>query len=185
MNLEKYYPIFLHQPQVAAKRIHKLFHYLLSHNYEDCIPLNLSAKIDAQNANFTNDISTFIDSALSRTRWRIVLNHIFVDHPTHPTLLTFPDATIDQEVIDHFQNFIPITSTPPSSIQDLPKQWSNAYAPLANVSLVIFDSLMDPPTLDEWSSTLSSMSNDKAPGPSMISYEILKHLEPTASSQGR
>ncbi|EXX65661.1 hypothetical protein RirG_131140 [Rhizophagus irregularis DAOM 197198w] len=39
MNLEKYYPIFLHQPQVAAKRIHKLFHYLLSHNYEDCTPL--------------------------------------------------------------------------------------------------------------------------------------------------
>ncbi|PKB99945.1 hypothetical protein RhiirA5_428929 [Rhizophagus irregularis] len=39
MNLEKFYPIFLHQPQVAAKRIHKLFHYLLSHNYEDCTPL--------------------------------------------------------------------------------------------------------------------------------------------------
>ncbi|PKY32593.1 hypothetical protein RhiirB3_450882 [Rhizophagus irregularis] len=42
MNLEKYYPIFLHQPQVAAKHIHKLFHYLLSHNYEDYTPLNLS-----------------------------------------------------------------------------------------------------------------------------------------------
>ncbi|PKY31319.1 DNase I-like protein [Rhizophagus irregularis] len=45
MNLEKYYPIFLHQPQVAAKRIHKLFHYLLSHNYEDCTPLNLSGTL--------------------------------------------------------------------------------------------------------------------------------------------
>ncbi|PKC01568.1 hypothetical protein RhiirA5_426507 [Rhizophagus irregularis] len=45
MNLEKYYPIFLHQPQVAAKRIHKLFHYLLSHNYEDFTPLNLSSTL--------------------------------------------------------------------------------------------------------------------------------------------
>ncbi|EXX65127.1 hypothetical protein RirG_136250 [Rhizophagus irregularis DAOM 197198w] len=45
MNLEKYYPIFLHQPQVAAKRIHKLFHYLLSHNYKDCTPLNLSSTL--------------------------------------------------------------------------------------------------------------------------------------------
>ncbi|CAB4409451.1 unnamed protein product [Rhizophagus irregularis] len=35
---------------------------------------------------------------------------------------------------------------------------------------------MDPPTLDEWSSMISSMPNDKAPGPSMISYEMLKHF---------
>ncbi|GBC50292.2 syntrophin, gamma 2 L homeolog isoform X1 [Rhizophagus irregularis DAOM 181602=DAOM 197198] len=76
---------------------------------------------------------------------------------------------IDQEVIEHFQNFVPITSTPPSSIQDLPERWSNAYAPLADVSPAIFDSLMDPPTLDEWSSTISSMPNDKASGSSMIS----------------
>ncbi|EXX73045.1 hypothetical protein RirG_063730 [Rhizophagus irregularis DAOM 197198w] len=360
MNLEKFYPIFLHQPQVAAKRIHKLFHYLLSHNYEDCTPLNLSstlgtyhhldtitridfwtafaddldklcpidplvfdawplnqkceylhsriikaaksqllsvtvgntyapkkpkdletlcqsyrflskvtktirslhknpvlysvsfeskwssyyirlnqllfsykqnfvpsivlpsflrderiddfanllqmlenmtlllrsllllkekefqvssiqAKIDAWNDNFTNDISTFIESALSRTRRRIVLDRVIIDHPTRPTLLTSPDA-IDQEVIEHFQNFVPITSTPPSSIQDLPERWSNAYAPLADVSPAIFDSLMDSPILEEWSSTISSMPNDKAPGPSMISYEMLKHLGPSASA---
>ncbi|GBC17198.2 RNA-directed DNA polymerase from mobile element jockey-like [Rhizophagus irregularis DAOM 181602=DAOM 197198] len=41
---------------------------------------------------------------------------------------------------------------------------------------------MDSPTLDEWSSTISSMPNNKAPGPSMISYEMLKHLGPSASS---
>uniref|UniRef100_U9UQM8 Uncharacterized protein n=1 Tax=Rhizophagus irregularis (strain DAOM 181602 / DAOM 197198 / MUCL 43194) TaxID=747089 RepID=U9UQM8_RHIID len=78
---------------------------------------SIQAKIDAQNDNFTNDISTFIESALSRTRRRIVLDRVFVDHPLHPILLTSPDA-IDQEVIEHFQNFVPITSTPPSSIQD-------------------------------------------------------------------
>ncbi|GET50320.1 RNA-directed DNA polymerase from mobile element jockey-like [Rhizophagus irregularis DAOM 181602=DAOM 197198] len=129
---------------------------------------SIQAKIDARNDNFTNNISTFIDSALSRTRQRIVLDRVFIDHLTQPTLLTSPDA-IDQEVIEHFQNFVPITSTTPSSIQDLPERWSNAYAPLADVSPAIFDSLMDPPTLDEWSSTISSMPNDKASGPSMIS----------------
>ncbi|PKC02406.1 hypothetical protein RhiirA5_380997 [Rhizophagus irregularis] len=142
---------------------------------------SIQAKIDAQNDNFTNDISTFIESALSRTRRRIVLDRVFIDHPTRPTLLTSPDA-IDQEVIEHFQNFVPITSNPPSSILDLPERWSNAYAPLVDVSPTIFDSLMDPPTLEEWSSTISSMPNDKAPGPSMISYEMLKHLGPSASA---
>ncbi|PKK57306.1 hypothetical protein RhiirC2_798282 [Rhizophagus irregularis] len=43
---------------------------------------SIQAKIDAQNDNFTNDISTFIDSALSRTRRRIVLDCVFIDHPT-------------------------------------------------------------------------------------------------------
>ncbi|GBC33018.2 RNA-directed DNA polymerase from mobile element jockey-like [Rhizophagus irregularis DAOM 181602=DAOM 197198] len=142
---------------------------------------SIQAKIDARNENFTNDISTFIESALSRTRRRITLDRVFIDHPTCPTLLTSPDA-IDQEVIEHFQHFVPITSTPPSSIQDLPERWSTAYAPLADVSPAIFDSLMDPPTLEEWSSTISSMPNDKAPGPSMISYEMLKHLGTSASA---
>ncbi|GET52366.1 reverse transcriptase family protein [Rhizophagus irregularis DAOM 181602=DAOM 197198] len=92
-----------------------------------------------------------------------------------PLLLSLLYA-IDQEVIDHFQNFVPITSTPPSSIQDLPERWSNAYTPLADVSPAIFDSLMDPPTLDEWSSTISSMPNDKAPDPSMISQATVIHI---------
>ncbi|CAB4446324.1 unnamed protein product [Rhizophagus irregularis] len=142
---------------------------------------SIQAKIDARNDNFTNDVSAFIESALSRTRRRIVLDRVFVDHPTRPTLLTSPDA-IDKEVIDHFQNFVPINSSPPSSIRDLPDRWSNVYEPLADVNPDIFDSLMDPPTLDEWFSTISSMPNDKAPGPSMISYEMLKHLGPHASS---
>ncbi|EXX78119.1 hypothetical protein RirG_017830 [Rhizophagus irregularis DAOM 197198w] len=66
---------------------------------------SIQAKIDAWNDNFTNDISTFIESALSRTRRRIVLDRVIIDHPTRPTLLTSPDA-IDQEVIEHFQNFV-------------------------------------------------------------------------------
>ncbi|EXX64874.1 hypothetical protein RirG_138700 [Rhizophagus irregularis DAOM 197198w] len=35
---------------------------------------------------------------------------------------------------------------------------------------------MNPPTLDEWLSTVSSTPNGKASGPSMITYEMLKHL---------
>ncbi|CAB4423748.1 unnamed protein product [Rhizophagus irregularis] len=85
---------------------------------------SIQAKIDARNDNFTNDVSTFIESALSRTRHHIVLDRVFVDHPTQPTLLTSPDA-INKEVIDHFQNFVPITSSPPSSIYDLPDRWAN------------------------------------------------------------
>ncbi|CAB4436127.1 unnamed protein product [Rhizophagus irregularis] len=45
MHLDKYYPIFYNQPQIASKQIHRLFHHLLSHGYEDCTPVNLSASL--------------------------------------------------------------------------------------------------------------------------------------------
>ncbi|EXX72666.1 hypothetical protein GLOIN_2v1783829 [Rhizophagus irregularis DAOM 181602=DAOM 197198] len=50
-----------------------------------------------------------------------------------------------------------------------------------DVSSSIYDSLMNPPSLDEWLFTVSSTPNGKAPGPSMITYEMLKHLGPRTS----
>ncbi|CAB4410484.1 unnamed protein product [Rhizophagus irregularis] len=108
------------------------------------------------------------------------MTSLLQDHPIQTTLLTSP-YEIDK-VVNHFQNFVPISSVPPSSIHDLLKRWFDVYKPLDDVPSGIYDTLMDPPTLDKWSSTVSSMPNDKTPGPSMISYEMLKHLSPRASS---
>ncbi|CAB4443106.1 unnamed protein product [Rhizophagus irregularis] len=141
---------------------------------------SIRAHLDDRDNNFDTDISSFIDSALSRTRRRITLDRVFVDHLTRPQLLTNPKA-IDDAVVDHFQNFVPIHSSPPSSISDLPARWSDAYQPLPDVSDDIYDLLMSPPSLDKWLSTVSSMPNDKAAGPSMITYEMLKHLGPRIS----
>ncbi|CAB4406986.1 unnamed protein product [Rhizophagus irregularis] len=248
MNLDKYYPIYTQQPQAASQRVHRLFHHLLSHGYEDYTPLNLApnlgtyrhldtiTRIDfitipslhtfdasllsdaikpararqlgrdtrrvfkfdsvqlsngrfaktirllhktptlyslryeskwatylirlnniclAYNSIFTTPASLpsflcegrnddLLNLLCQETRRRVVLDRVFVDHPIRPTLLTSPDD-IDKEVIDHFQNFVPITSSPPSSICDLPDRWSNAYEPLVDVDPNIFGSLMDPP----------------------------------------
>ncbi|PKY37157.1 hypothetical protein RhiirB3_461634, partial [Rhizophagus irregularis] len=42
MHLDKYYPIYFNQPQIASKHIYRLFSHLLSHGYEDYTPLKLS-----------------------------------------------------------------------------------------------------------------------------------------------
>ncbi|GET52433.1 RNA-directed DNA polymerase from mobile element jockey-like [Rhizophagus irregularis DAOM 181602=DAOM 197198] len=125
----------------------------------------------------------FQDSSipLSRTRRRITLDRVFIDHPTQPKLLT-DLHDIDDAVINHFQNSVPIKSSPPDNISALPDKWSSAYRPMDDVNSSIYDSLLDPPTLEEWLSTVSSMPNDKAPGPSMITYEMLKHLGSNASA---
>ncbi|GET50587.1 reverse transcriptase family protein [Rhizophagus irregularis DAOM 181602=DAOM 197198] len=118
---------------------------------------------------------------LSRTRRRITLDRVFIDHPTQPKLLT-DLHDIDDAVINHFQNSVPIKSSPPDNISALPEKWSSAYRPMDDVNSSIYDSLLDPPTLEEWLSTVSSMPNDKAPGPSMITYEMLKHLGSNATA---
>ncbi|GET57957.1 hypothetical protein GLOIN_2v1770668 [Rhizophagus irregularis DAOM 181602=DAOM 197198] len=89
--------------------------------------------------------SYFQDSSipLSRTRRRITLDRVFIDHPTHPQLLTDP-KDIDDAVVNHFQNFVPIKSTPPVSVDTLPDRWSSAYQPMDDVSSSIYDSLMNP-----------------------------------------
>ncbi|GET54687.1 ribonuclease HI, putative [Rhizophagus irregularis DAOM 181602=DAOM 197198] len=148
------------------------FHLLQEKEFQDS---SIRAHLDDRNNNFETDLSSFIDSALSRTHRRITLDRVFIDHPTRPQLLTDP-KDVDDAVVNHFQNFVFIKSTPPVAINTLPDRWSSAYQPMDDVSSSIYDSLMNPPTLDEWLSTVSSTPNGKASGPSMITYEMLKHL---------
>ncbi|GET54160.1 RNA-directed DNA polymerase from mobile element jockey-like isoform X1 [Rhizophagus irregularis DAOM 181602=DAOM 197198] len=165
----------------SLKIISSALHGLLLLKEKDFQDSSIRAKLDDRDNNFETDISSFIDSALSRTRRRITLDHVFVDHPTQPKLLTDPHD-IDDIVIDHFQNSVPIKSSPPDNISALPEKWFSAYHPMDDVDSSIYDSLLDPPTLEEWLSTVSSMPNDKAPGPSMITYEMLKHLGSNTSA---
>ncbi|GBC12172.2 RNA-directed DNA polymerase from mobile element jockey-like [Rhizophagus irregularis DAOM 181602=DAOM 197198] len=133
--------------------------FSLSSYFQDS---SIRAHLDDRNNNFKTDLSSFIESALSRTRRRITLDRVFIDHPTHPQLLTDP-KDIDDAVVNHFQNFVPIKSTPPVSVDTLPDRWSSAYQPMDDVSSSIYDSLMNPPTLDEWLTTVSSTPNADIP----------------------
>ncbi|GBB96491.1 hypothetical protein RclHR1_27680003 [Rhizophagus clarus] len=156
----------------------KGLHLLKEKEYQD---LSIKSHIEKRDLNFDTDISSFINSALSRSRQRIVLDRVFIDHPTAPRLLTDP-LDISDAVVTHFQNAVPVKSTLPLHLSALPDRWRSEYTPMDSVSPVIYDSLLSPSSLDEWLSTISSMPNGKASGPSMITYEMLKHLGPTANA---
>ncbi|GBC39586.1 RNA-directed DNA polymerase from mobile element jockey-like [Rhizophagus irregularis DAOM 181602=DAOM 197198] len=165
----------------SLKTISSALHGLLLLKEKDFQDSSIRAKLDDRDNNFDTDISSFIDSALSRTRRSITLDRVFIDHPTHPKLLTDPHD-IDDAVINHFRNSVPVKSSPPENISALSERWSFAYHPINDVDPSIYISLLHAPTLEEWLSTVSSMPNDKAPGPSMITYEMLKHLGSNTSA---
>ncbi|PKY34790.1 DNase I-like protein, partial [Rhizophagus irregularis] len=145
----------------SLKTISSALHGLLLFKEKDFQDSSIRAKLDDRDNNFETDISSFINSALSRSRRRITLDRVFIDHPTQPKLLTDPHD-IDDAVINHFQNSVPIKS-PPDNISAFPERWSSAYRPMDDVDSSIYNSLLDPPTLEEWLTTVSSMPNDKAP----------------------
>ncbi|GBB98015.1 hypothetical protein RclHR1_31190004 [Rhizophagus clarus] len=167
----------LHTLSHASKLLRGL-HLLKEKEFQDS---SIKAHLESRDQNFDTDISSFINSALSRSCRHIVLDHVFIDHPTTLQLLTDP-KDVSVAVTNHFQHAVSIRSSPPTHISALPDRWRSEYSPMNTVSPDIYSSLLSPPSLEEWLSTVSSMPNDKAPGPSMITYEMLKHLGPTTNS---
>ncbi|EXX66355.1 hypothetical protein RirG_124600 [Rhizophagus irregularis DAOM 197198w] len=128
---------------------------------------------------FSNSLGTFIDSALSVEKRSIVLDRVLVVLDSTPTLLT-DLSDIKQAAITHFQTIVSPPLVRYSSITSFPARWQQAYTPLANVSTSLYDPVLAPISLQEWSAVISSMPNNKASGPSKISYEMIKHLSSEA-----
>ncbi|GET52028.1 RNA-directed DNA polymerase from mobile element jockey-like [Rhizophagus irregularis DAOM 181602=DAOM 197198] len=105
----------------------------------------------------------------------IVLDRVLVVIDSKPTLLTDP-SDIKQAAIKHFQSVVTPLLVQYSSTDSFPPRWQRAYTPLSDIDSSLYNSVMSPILEDEWTSTLNSMSNNKASGPSKISYEMLKHL---------
>ncbi|PKY58537.1 hypothetical protein RhiirA4_480519, partial [Rhizophagus irregularis] len=124
---------------------------------------------------FSDSPGKFIDSALSVEKRSIVLDRVLVVLNSQPTLLTDP-SDIKQAAIAHFQSVVSPPLVHYSSPASFPPRWQKAYTPLLTVSASLYDPVLAPITLQEWSDIISSMPNNKASGPSKISYEMLKHL---------
>src|SRR3954462_5971543 len=59
--------------------------------------------------------------------------------------------------------------------------WQDIYTPQHDINSFIYDSLLIAPTDEKWQHTISALPNDKASGPSNISYEMLKKMTPPLS----
>ncbi|GET52104.1 RNA-directed DNA polymerase from mobile element jockey-like [Rhizophagus irregularis DAOM 181602=DAOM 197198] len=124
---------------------------------------------------FSTSPGSFISSALSVEHRSIILDRVLVVINSKPALLTEP-SDIKQAAIKHFQSVV----TPPlvqhSSINEFPPRWQKAYTPISDIDSSLYTSVMSPILEEEWKNTIQSMPNNKASGPSKISYEMLKHL---------
>ncbi|CAG8821636.1 10132_t:CDS:1, partial [Dentiscutata erythropus] len=59
----------------------------------------------------------------------------------------------------------------------LNQRWTQQYKPITDIRDNTYNSLIATIYEDEVVKIIKLMSNNKAPGPSLISYEVFKHLE--------
>lgn len=121
--------------------------------------------------NFHDDQARMFDSILGRKRHTIVLDRCLDNSTNDLGLLTTADE-VKWETNRHFQQ----TTGTHHHFVELTDDWKSWYEPLSSINESIYDHLMDPPKEDEWYQLLKTLPNDKAPGPSKVSNEMLKHL---------
>ncbi|GBC08587.1 hypothetical protein RclHR1_08240007 [Rhizophagus clarus] len=112
-NFNKLLETLLH-----ASKLLRGLHLLKEKEFQNS---SIIAHIENRDYNYDTDISSFINSVLSCSRRKIMLDHVFINYPTAPRLLT-DLKDISDAMINHFQNTVPIKSTLPSHISALPER---------------------------------------------------------------
>jgi hypothetical protein len=121
--------------------------------------------------NFRDNQTKMYDSLLNRERQVIVLDRC-LDNSTQNLGLLTSENDVKRETARHFQR---VTDTYHHN-ETIPVDWTQWYSPLADIDPNIYNDLMIPPTEDEWYNIILALPLDKAPGPSKISNEMLRHL---------
>jgi hypothetical protein len=97
--------------------------------------------------------------------------------------LTHDFHEIEQAAITHFQSISGSKHNKSFKyIDELPQDWQEIFAPRSNITQHSLNQLTKQISMDELESALKCSSNNKANGPSNISYEDLKHLQKDSKS---
>ena len=120
--------------------------------------------------NYDEDLIKMIDSILERPKQRIVLDRLLFKDPVQGNILITDEHLIQKHAVRHFQQVALPTSAPPQ----MNDRWLHQFAPKEYVNEAWYNSVMVPPTWDEWRVTLQSLPNDKACGPSKLHNKFYK-----------
>ncbi|UZO07888.1 uncharacterized protein OCT59_028159 [Rhizophagus irregularis] len=161
--------------------IYRLYHTMKT-AYKSVYDKYLSDKISSyvieRNDNLQHDQTKMINSILNRKPRRIVLDRLsFVDDKGDYIFTNNPEI-IEKEAVKHFQH----QAGPPNekdirNLDSLPQDWKDHYDPtLQNIKEEWWNNLVEPITLMDLSSIFKKLNNNKAPGPSKITYEDIIHL---------
>src|SRR5205085_5007705 len=139
---------------------------------EDLEEINLA--VEQRCEAIQGELKHMISSLLERSSRRVIIDRIIKKDDSDITLLNQRNVVLE-EVRDHFQKQFRKRNTRSTN---LPEQWEEAYKPLRKVDTKIYDSLENEVSEKEWTEALRRTKSKSAPGPSGISYPLIKKVEP-------
>ena len=111
-----------------------------------------------------------ISSLLERSSKRVVIDRIVKDNNSDIVLVNQKEEVLE-EVRNYFKKQFCKRNTRAS---DMPSRWKEVYNPLEKVNSRIYDSLGNKISEEEWLKALKETKSKSAPGPSGISYLLIK-----------
>ncbi|GBB99263.1 hypothetical protein RclHR1_34630001 [Rhizophagus clarus] len=137
--------------------------------------------IERRNSDLSNNQNRMLNSLLNRKPRHITLDRlIYTPEGSDTPVYTTKAQTIAEQARLHFQTHAGSTSSAVyNSVEDLPEPWKQEYLPIPYIDANWWSTFDSPITMDELLNTLKTLPNNKAPGPSGITYEDIKHLHPS------
>lgn len=136
--------------------------------------------INQRNNNLKLNQSKMLDSILERKPQKITLDRLKYTNNSNQIAFTNDVEEIETIANQYYQNIGTESSFPErfSNHHSLPAPWDEIYSPKFDISLSASSQLEQPITSEEFYNTLRTLPNNKAPGISGISYDIIKKLSP-------
>ncbi|GBB86127.1 hypothetical protein RclHR1_12590008 [Rhizophagus clarus] len=160
------------QFELLHKEIHKEYErHLNKHTLH-----NINKYIDRRQQDFSDNQTRMLNSILERKPQKITINRLLITSDDENPQLITNQEDIECITIDHCQK-IASSNNPAlfTSYENLTPFWQNIYKEKYK-SPEQQSILTTPITLDELTTTIQSLPNNKAPGPTGITYEFWKHF---------
>jgi ribonuclease HI len=126
--------------------------------------------------NMKDNLTNMLSSILEQPYRRIDLNKILITLPDGSQHISSDPNTVKSHTKVHFSNISNTTNNlPPDSLWN---EWAHIYQPLNYIKPEWYNYILSPITKTELLNNISNLPLKKGAGPSTISNEMLKHLNP-------
>jgi hypothetical protein len=127
--------------------------------------------------NISENQTKMINSILERKPQRLIIDRVLYKDDNNQLIFTDDMNIVEKITIKHYRDIGSHDTSPNNYSNKTPLSpfWSNIYKPkILNTNFT--NEIIQPITIDEISSTLRSLPNNKAPGITGITYEMWKHF---------
>jgi exonuclease III len=122
------------------------------------------------------ELKHMLSSLLERSSKRVVIDRL-VKKDSSDIVLVNQREEVLEEVRSHFKKQFRKRN---SRAKNMSKKWKEIYTPIEDIRKEVYEDLMSEITEEEWTEALRKAKLKSAPGPSNISYPLIKRAGPFA-----